>query len=179
MAKLYFLFFILIFSSVYLGIHYYVYSRIATGLVLSLVVARYFRLFFLIAAFSFLLGEFLSRRTTSFLATPLAEIGSTWLGIISIAFTIFIIADVFSPALVCKGWVHGASFRYYSVVFSLVITFLAAAYSLYNVAREPVIKELKIRTGKLPQKLSGFVIIQLSDLHINFLKSEKWLNKIV
>ena len=140
MAKLYFLFFILIFSSVYLGIHYYVYSRIATGLVLSLVVARYLRLFFLIAAFSFLLGEFLSRRTTSFLATPFAEFGSIWLGVISIAFTVFIISDVF------RIFFHGASFRYYSVVFSLVVTFLASAYSFYNVAREPVIKELKIRT---------------------------------
>ncbi len=173
MSKLYFSFFVLIFSSVYLGIHFYIYSRIAAGLVLPLVVAKYLRLFFLIAAFSFLLGEFLSRRTTSFLATPLAEFGSIWLGVISIAFTIFVISDVF------RIFFHGASFRYYSVVFSLIVTFLVSVYSFYNVARAPVIKELKIRTGKLPQKLSGFVIIQISDLHINFLKSEKWLNKIV
>ncbi|MDO8734861.1 MAG: metallophosphoesterase [Elusimicrobiota bacterium] len=173
MIKFYFLFFILIFSSVYLGIHFYVYSRITAGLMLSSSVCRYLRLFFLVAAFSFLLGEFLNRRITSFWIKPFAEFGSIWIGVISIAFTIFVIFDVF------RIFFHGASFRYYSVVFSLAVTFLTAAYSFYNVAREPVIKELKIRTGKLPQKLSGFVIIQLSDLHINFLKSEKWLNKIV
>lgn len=173
MAKLYFLFFILIFSSIYLGIHFYVYSRITVGLMLSSFACRYLRLFFLIAAFSFLLGEFLNRRMALFLIKPLAEFGSIWIGIISVAFTVFVISDVF------RIFFHGASFRYYSVVFSLAVTFLASVYSFYNVAREPVIKELKIRTGKLPQKLSGFVIIQISDLHINFLKSEKWLNKIV
>ncbi|MFA5780012.1 MAG: metallophosphoesterase [Elusimicrobiota bacterium] len=178
MTKFYFLFFILIFSSIYLGIHFYVYSRITAGLILSSSVCRYLRLFFLVAAFSFLLGEFLNRRIislqiTSFLIKPFAEFGSIWIGVISIAFTIFVISDVF------RIFFHGAAFRHYSVVFSLAVTFLASVYSLYNVAREPVIKELKISTGKLSQKLPGFVIIQLSDLHINFLKSERWLNKIV
>lgn len=173
MVKFYFLFFILIFSSVYLGLHFYVYSRIAAGLMLSSSVCRYLRLFFLVAAFSFLLGEFLNRRVTSFWIKPFAGFGSIWIGVISIAFAVFVISDVF------RIFFHGASFRYYSVVISLSVTFLAAVYSLYNVAREPVIKELKIKTGKVPQKLSGFVIIQLSDLHINFLKSEKWLSKIV
>jgi len=173
MAKLYFLFFILIFSSIYLGIHFYVYSRITAGLMLSSSVCRYLRLFFLIAAFSFLFGEFLNRRITSFWIKPFAEAGSIWIGVICIAFTVFVISDVF------RIFFHGVSFRYYSVVFSLAVTFLASAYSLYNVARAPVMKELKIKTGKLPQKLSGFVIIQISDLHINFLKSERWLNKII
>jgi len=173
MSKPYFLFFILIFSSIYLGIHFYVYSRIAVGLMLLSSACRYLRLFFLLAGLSFLLGEFLSRRIISFWIKPFAEFGSIWFGVIAIAFTVFVISDVL------RIFSLAASFRYYSVILSLAVTFLVSAYSLCNVARAPVIKELKIRTGKLPQKLSGFTIIQISDLHINFLKSKKRLNKIV
>ncbi|GAG93227.1 unnamed protein product, partial [marine sediment metagenome] len=56
---------------------------------------------------------------------------------------------------------------------------IVSVYSFYNVTQKPIVKEIEIEIEKLPQRLSGFTIIQLSDLHLNFLKSTKWLDRIV
>ncbi|MBN1383897.1 MAG: metallophosphoesterase [Elusimicrobia bacterium] len=174
MNRMHFLFFFLIFLSIYLGVHYYVYSRIASGLLLSSKACKYLRLFFLFASLSFILGEFLSRRMDYSWVEPVALTGVVWFGVIFIAVTVFLIADIL------RIFFHSESFRYYSVIFSLITVFFISAFSVYNAAvRRAIIKEIEIKLEKLPKKLSGFSIVQLSDLHLNLLKSEKWLCQIV
>lgn len=161
------------FLSIYLGIHYYVYSRIASGLLLSSRLRNYLRLFFLLAALAFVLGKFLSNHTDCFWVKPTEFFGAIWFGIIFIAFSVFLAADIF------RIFFHSETFKYYSVVFSLAVVFLLSAFSIYNASREPVIKNIEIKIEKLPEKLSGFTIVQLSDLHLNLLRSKKWLSRIV
>ena len=102
-----------------------------------------------------------------------AHYGNAWIGIISIAVSVFLIRTVL--LLVFRG-IH---FRYYSVLVSLAVLALLSAYSLYNGTRRPVIREVEIETGKLPGSAHGFTIVQLSDLHLNPLKSGRWLKGIV
>lgn len=52
-----FIIFLTIVLSVYLGMHYYVYSRVTQGLMLSAVAASRLGIFFIFAALSFFLGE--------------------------------------------------------------------------------------------------------------------------
>ena len=61
----------------------------------------------------------------------------------------------------------------------LVLVAIASVYSLINVYIGPVIKEIHIKTGKLPAGTDRLVLVQLSDLHIDMLKSPKWLESIV
>lgn len=173
MNKLHFAFFFSIFLSIYLGIHYYVYSRIVSGLLLSSKARNYLRLFFLLAALSFVLGKFLSNHTDCFWVKATAFLGVVWFGIIFIAFTVFLAANIFGI------FFRSEAFKYYSTVFSLAAVFLLSAFSIYNASRIPVIRNIEIKLEKLPEKLSGFTIVQLSDLHLNMLKSEKWLSQIV
>jgi len=173
MFKLHFLVFFLVFILIYVGLHYYVYTRVAVGLNLSGTASIYLGLFFIIGAISFFVGELLTRQSTNFMVKPIAEFGSIWLGVISIALSVFIIADIL------RIFFHGESFRYYSVIVSLIVIFLVSAYSVYNVIRPDIIKELKIKIDKLPSKLSGFTIVQFSDVHLHLLKSSGWLNGII
>lgn len=168
MTKLYFIFFLLIFSSIYFGIHYYVYNRIANGLTLPIPVRNCLKIFFLFSALLFLLGEFLSRK---FSVYPLIHFGALWLGVISVAFSIFILKDIFGLV-----FPHHAKLLTYS---SLVFVFSISSYALYNASRGPKLREIKIPIKKLPSELSGFSIAQLSDLHLGSLTSKKWLESIV
>ncbi|OGS43079.1 MAG: hypothetical protein A2539_09320 [Elusimicrobia bacterium RIFOXYD2_FULL_34_15] len=173
MALIYIIIFIILISSTYLGMHYYVYTRIVSGLLLSAPVTNYLRFFFLIAALSFVLSEFLSRHVISSWIKPFAHFGTLWLGVISISISVFLIADIL------RVFFNSQQFRYYSTIYSISAITLLTIFSIYNVSRGIRIKEIKLKTEKLPKNLSKFSIVQLSDLHLDFLKNRKWFNDVV
>lgn len=74
---------------------------------------------------------------------------------------------------------RGESFKKNSTVIAIILLCAASIYSTFNGARVPVLKEVILRFEKLPERLSGFTIIQLSDIHLNRLKTDGWLRKIV
>jgi hypothetical protein len=163
-----FIFFLLVFSSIYFGINYYVYSRIVSGLGIPLTVRNYLKIFFFIAGLSFLVGEILSRRITVY---PLVYFGALWLGVIAIAFTIFVLKDI--------AQLFFSEPSKFMTLLALFLVLVTSGLSLYNASRPLEIKEIKIPIEKINPKLSGFSIVQLSDLHLGILKSEKWLQRIV
>lgn len=168
-----FIIFVVIFSLIYLGGNYFVFSQIISGLSLNLNWSILVRLFFWISALTFVLGEFLSRKQVSLWVKPIAYYGSIWLGVISISFTIFFLRFLFLIFLRSSG------FRYYSALFSVLAALALSLFSLYNAARPEMVKYLTIKTSKLPKDISRFTIVQLSDLHLNFLKSPERLKKII
>jgi len=163
-----FIFFILIFLSIYFYIHWYVYSRIVKGLELPPEVCNYVKIIFILGALSFITGELLSKR---FQVYPLVYFGAIWLGIISISFSVFILKDIIGIFYPLKG-------RFVTLV-TLDVIFLISIFSIYNASRGPQIKEIKLQIKKLPSELSGFSIVQLSDLHLGTLTSTEWLKSIV
>jgi uncharacterized protein len=173
MFRWYFVFFILIAALVYFGMHYYVYIQIVKGLSLVSPARVWLMVFFLVSAFSFFVGEILNRRQTVFAVKLVAYYGSVWMGIIAIALSVFLIRNLFLVLF------HGDAFRYYSVVAALAVFALASGYSLYNGLRAPVLREVDVKIGKLPKTMEGFTIVQLSDLHLDNLKSAAWFENIV
>ncbi len=168
MNILYFFLFLLFVVSFYLGIHYYVCMRIISGLTLTPLAGTYLRLFFLFAALSFVLGKLLSRY---FLVYPLVYFSSVWMGIIAIAFSLFLLKDI-----------AGLFFIHHNkllTIITLILVFSTSVFSLYNAAREVKIKEIKIPVKNLPSEKSGFSIVQLSDLHLDSLTSVQWLQSII
>lgn len=173
MLKLQFVVFILVFSSIYLGMHYYVFTRISNGLDLSLEVNKVLKICFLIAALTFILSEVLSRHTTPVWVKPVITFGFVWLGVIAISITVFVLSDLLQLFFRTPG------FRHYSTIFSLILILVLSSYSWLNGARDPVLKEIKIKSGKLPGSVKSFTIVQISDLHVNLSKSSKWLERVV
>ena len=168
MNVLYFFLFVLIFFSLYFGMHYYVYHRLAQGLMLSETVRLYLKIFLLAAALSFIAGEFLSRWFAFYLLT---YFGSVWLGVIAITFCVFVLKDM-------AGLIFPQQVKILTIsAFGLVL--LISGFSLYKGLRLPEVKEIKIRVSKLPPELSGFSIVQLSDLHLGPLRPPGWLEQIV
>jgi len=165
--------FIIGFSVSYLALNYYVCSRIAGGLNLSRKASIILLACFLLAALSFIPAEILDRHYGAAWIRPLLYFSSVWLGMTAIAFSGFVIVD-FS-----RIFIKAQRFRYYATISALVWIGLASGYALYNQAGMPAVREIGIPLAKLPARLNGFTIVQLSDLHLDLSKSDRWLGRLV
>lgn len=160
--------FITIASSIYLGIHYYLYWRIAHGLNLNNSARLSLRLFLLLAAWTFLFGEFLSRFYHCYF---LKHIGSIWFGIVVLAFTIFVFKDILEIIWPEKSrWLTSGA---------LFLTIIAVIIALIGGLKFPRIKDINIPVKDLPRGLNNFSIIQLSDLHLSNSTAKNWLKLLV
>ena len=160
--------FIVIALGIYFLFHYYVYMRITKGLGLAGTWRNIVLAIIIIGGLSFILAQIAGRFTSIWL---LSFIGSIWLGILAITFSIFILKDLLClifPQIVRTATIAGIGL---AVVLSL--------FSIYNAAREIKIKTIEISSSKLSHEFDGFKIVQLSDLHLGILNDAKWLEKIV
>jgi len=173
MNKLHFAVFFSVFLSVYFGMHYFVFTRVANGLNLTGLPRTALRLFFITAALTFIITEILTHRGGVQWLSPLANFGYIWLGIVSIALSIFLLVEISTIVF------HGAQYKYNATIAALVLLAVTSAYCLINVASGPVVKEVKIKTAKLPEGTDRLVLVQLSDLHIDMLRSRQWLENII
>jgi len=171
--KLHFLIFFLIAFSIYSGIHYYVYSQLSCGLSLSASARAWLKIFIIVAAVSFITGEIASRQSGSFAVKSLTWFGIIWFGVMGIALSTFLIRNI---SLI---FFHSPEFKYYSTIISIIVIGAVTIYSYINQAQEPKIKQIEIKSSKIPLEMSGFSIVQLSDLHLGHLKSVKSIKAIV
>jgi predicted MPP superfamily phosphohydrolase len=161
-------FFIFVASSLYFGLHYYIYWSIVRSIFLTSTVKAFIKIFMSIGGLSFFLGEFLRRRSgLEFLIYG----GHIWLGVLSITFTIFVLKDIFSIFLP----EHRKILTYASIVVSIA----AIAFAIIQVKQPPKLKEIQIPVARLSQSQSGFRIIHLSDIHINHFTSKEWIESLV
>ncbi len=146
-----------------------VFVRIAAGFNLSKKAKR-----FLMALFC--LGFIISIPQMTWwgngLGIPLLyHIGGTWYGMMAMAVTLFILESGVSLIF--------PSYRRRAVIITLLLLGLITAYGLTNGLRTPVVKELTVPIKNLPGHLSGFTIVQWSDLHLGDLVSPQWFRETV
>lgn len=148
--------FLVIASSVYALMHYYVYHRITVDLDVRPPLSHCLKILFILLALTFLAGEILNR------VTPLKFLlaaGSVWLGVLCISVTLFLIKDILN-ILISQ---HNRALA----ITTLCFIAAASVYAFINAAQGPVIKEIRIKPGRKDLKSSGMTIVQLSDVHLN------------
>jgi uncharacterized protein len=163
-----FILFISIASAIYFGLHYFVYKSLTHSLVESVGMRRGLKWFFWLSGLSFILSMILSR---AFHFHLLNHYAFTWLGVIAIAFSFFLIQRVL--ALIFHQ--HARMLT----IITVAVVALVAIYSLINGLSNPVVKRLSIPIKQLPAKLSGFKLVHLSDLHLESYKSKGVIKKVV
>jgi len=154
---------------VFLWMNYFIFYRISSGLELtrrgSIATA-------LVLAFGVIFGFQQSTFAGDiYNSHPLYTLGGIDLGIVGIAFTMFFVEMIVS--LVFRSW------RRYTVAVMLVLTLVISGYSIYNGARMPAVREITVPLDDLPDRASGFTVVQLSDLHLGALLPPDWFEKIV
>ena len=168
MNRISFFVFFAVVTAVFILLNFYVYHRTKTDLKLSVRQSQAAKILFSALGTSFFIGVFLFRRSPFNL---ILAAGSVWLGILSLSVSVFAAKDLLSLLFTR----HGA-------LFSKTAFFLLPAiilYSIYNGLRAPAVHEIEIFSEKVPDGLDGFSIVQLSDLHLGYLKSSRWFEKVV
>lgn len=159
---------IVIALAVYALLHAVVYARIAGGFGLKGSWRLGLKAVLALAALSFVAGEILGR--TAWGGWLLAA-GTTWLGVLAIAFAVFGL-EALASLLVPRH-----RFAFTRVAIALVAGL--SGYAWFNASRPPVLTDLTIPLRGLPAPADGFTIVQLSDLHLGRHASRDRLRGVV
>lgn len=168
MNRLSFLSFFTVFLSIYFFIHYFVYFRIVKGFDLSIVPKILLAIFLLLSSIQLFIDRSLTRHN---IINPLGRYGYFWLGIISIAFSLFVLEYLASNILPRHSKLI--------TMITLSLIFILSCVAIFR-ARLPLkVKRIQIPVKGLSSESKGFSIVQLSDLHLDSSKPQKWLEDIV
>ncbi|MDD2523733.1 MAG: metallophosphoesterase [Endomicrobiia bacterium] len=164
--------FIISFFVIYILVHYYVFNKIA--IVFRLETNAYFTILavFLFLAIWGILAQYFSHKIieNNFIKSFIGY-GYIWFGVISIMFSLFFITDIMYI------FIRNNQFVYYSTLIACVLTVICSIYSVFNVYRGPVIKNISINVPNL--SVNQFTIVQLADTHIDSFTSYKEVQNIV
>jgi len=156
-----------VFSLIYGGMNYYVYKHIVTGLSISGGALFGVRIVFWLLGSAYIVNQIIKRKVYIRL---LAYLGAAWMGILSFALSIFIVFDILRLLIVSIDYHTGFNI-------SLLTITLLTLTSIFNAARGPVVKKINIKHKKFNE--SDLRIVQLSDVHLGMLTSDKWISDIV
>ena len=163
-----FVVFLLVVSTVFFLMHHFVFRSLTRYLPMSGNLRLGIKIFFWFSGLIFFLGMMASRM---FHFNLLNHYGYVWLGVLSIAFSFFIVQRVVVVFL-----------QEHARVVTLVVlglTALVCFYSLYNGLRPPRIRHITVTLDGLPPSAAGFSIVQLSDLHLDDYKTTGALARTV
>ena len=163
-----FIFFIGTAMTIYYFLHYYVYTSLSKGLNFSPLGKQLLKAAFILGALSFILNEFLSRKYDFNL---LSFFGSIWLGMLAIAITILLLKDLL--VLVIPGWKTALN------ILALFLILATTILSVYNVRKDPIVKDIHILLDKQGYPASSYTIVHLSDIHISSNSSKTRLKDLV
>jgi predicted MPP superfamily phosphohydrolase len=160
--------FIAIVSAIYFGMHFFVYKSLTHSLVLNTAHQNALKWFFWLSGVSFLASQLLTRILKVHF---LSHYAYTWLGVIAIAFFFFLLQRL-------GAWIFPSKARLLSIITVVIIVSISLA-SLVIGLLSPRVKQIVIPVKNLPKELSGFTIVQLSDLHLESYKSRAVIVDIV
>jgi len=163
-----FILFLAMVSIVFFFMHYFVFKSLTKYLILSRTARHWVKVFFWISALSWPLGMAASRLLRVHF---LNHYGYIWLGILSIAFSFFILQRLLT--LVWPS--HG---RWLTLII-LGLILVSSSYSLFNGLRSPLLRRIELPVQGLPAAMSGFKLVHLSDLHLEDYKTTRGLEDLV
>ncbi len=168
-------FFLVALSVLYLC-HYFVYLSIVhlfgvTGSLRKIALAV---VLFLLAT-SFVVTTILAHRTENFVTRVLYFTSTLWLGVGLTLMLFFVLAWIAWGATTLVT--HTPS----PVWYGGVAVALACAYSAYGVwnAYNPTTREITVGIKNLPPDWQGKKVVQISDVHLGYIRGAKFLDKIV
>ena len=176
MNILMFIMFLLVFLSILLGGHLFLYFSLVKFLsIMNTSIKIWLGLILFVLSISFILSSILAHYSEGILARITYNIFSFWLGLgwnltMALAFSwiVFMITRLMGVSFDLK----------YLVFFSFVFAFIYSAWGAWN-AYHPKIKNVSVSIKNIPSEWQNKKIIQLSDVHLGHIYGKKFLNGIV
>jgi hypothetical protein len=184
MRMVQFLIFFGIVLTVYSLVNYYIFSRGLRTLETGNPLRIWYIIGFIFLSASFILGRVLEKVYLSHLSDLFTWAGSFWLAAMLYFFLIVLVVDLVRLADYFVPFLHHVSdflvFRkpYLITIMAAVSVFLLVLAGHIN-AISPVVREIKINTGKPNSQFTTLTIAMASDIHLGTIVGKKRIGKIV
>ena len=180
-----------IFFSILLGlvgaVHYYIWARLVRDTALSPSTTRALTVA-LVGLFVLVPVSLFARRSGSSIAEPLVWVGSVWLGVL-LLFLVALAASDLGRAMIALGGRladappvdperRTALARLFAALVTLAVGGAGALAVRSGLARV-ALREVEVQLRRLPEKLSGTTIVQLTDVHVGPTIGRDFIEEVV
>ena len=176
--------FLVIFFILYGSMHLYVFLKAKAAFAFGIYTGIYFALVMIIMIFAPIIVRLSEKTGFEFFARLMSYIGYTWMGVLFLFVSAYLIVDLYSFILYKSGIIMKKDFsalivsNKHAFFIPLTISVMIAIYGYFearNIRTETVI----IRSPKIPAEIGRLKIVHISDVHLGLIVGEKRLKRIL
>ena len=176
--------FLLIYLSIYGGIHLYAFIKLKRGFALGLPAYLILAIFMILMVVAPIVVRISERYGYEALARGLAYVGFTWMGLIfifisaSFFFDIYrllhFLARILTQSPLADFTLSLRNFCTLAILFSFAVV-IYGYYEALHIRTEYV----TVKTSKIPEKIGRFRVVQISDVHLGLIVGKSRLKRIL
>jgi predicted MPP superfamily phosphohydrolase len=176
--------FVAVYVSIYGGAHVYGFLKIKQGLTLGFWPGLLLAVFLVLMVLAPIMVRMAEKHSFNHIATVLAMIGFTWMGLLFVFVSALFFFDVYRFLLSIGRFIFQTNFlgitptAGFSCAVSILIACGVMGYGFFE-ALNLRLEHVTITTDKLPKDLDRLRIAQISDVHLGVLVGEKRLKIIL
>jgi predicted MPP superfamily phosphohydrolase len=177
-------FFLLIFLTIYSGLHLYGFLKARIAFSLGVPTGVPLAIFMGIMVFAPIIVHQLQRLGFESTARFFAHIGYIWMGILFLFFSASLVCDIYRLVMYFSGLILQRDLSTISLSpqqlfsISILLSLIIAGYGFFE-ANNIRTEYVTIRTPKIPAHIGRLKIVQVSDIHIGLIVGEGRLKRIL
>lgn len=176
--------FLLIYFSIYGGVHLYAFLKLKRGFALGLPAYLILAIFMILMVVAPIVVRISERHGYETLARGLAYIGFTWMGLIFIFISVSFFFDIyrllhFLARMLTQRPLAGftLSLRNFCTL-AILFSFAVVIYGYFE-ALHIRTEHVTVKTSKIPEKIGRFRVVQISDVHLGLIVGRSRLKRIL
>ncbi len=176
--------FLLIYFSIYGGVHLYAFLKLKRGFALGLPAYLILAMFMILMVVAPIVVRISERHGYETLARGLAYIGFTWMGLIFIFISVSFFFDIyrllhFLAKMLTRSPLEDftLSLRNFCTI-AILVSFAVVIYGYFE-ALHIRTEHVTVKTCKIPEKIGRFRVVQISDVHLGLIVGESRLKRIL
>ena len=178
-----FIIFLTVFLTLYGLLHYYLYRKLMRALAVTWPYHALIIVFLLLMLLAPILINILARQGSHVLATYLAHVGYTWMGVLFLFFSIHLLIDIYQVSVhllsktslqIPTGLNPGNKISFLLAFLMSIAVIIYGSFEARNLKAETLV----LKTKKLPTGSNSFRIVQISDIHFSTINGVNLARKI-
>ena len=176
--------FLLIYLSIYGGIHLYAFIKLKRGFALGLPAYLILAIFMILMVLAPIVVRISERYGYEALARGLAYVGFTWMGLIFIFISASFFFDIYRLLHFLARMLTQSPLANFTLslrnfcTLAILFSFAVVIYGYFE-ALHIRTEHVTVKTSKIPEKIGRFRVVQISDVHLGLIVGKSRLNRIL
>ena len=176
--------FLLIYLSIYGGIHLYAFIKLKRGFALGLPAYLILAIFMILMVVAPIVVRISERYGYEALARGLAYIGFTWMGLIFIFISASFFFDIYRLLHFLARMLTQSPLADFTLslrnfcTLAILFSFAVVIYGYFE-ALHIRTEHVTVKTSKIPEKIGRFRVVQISDVHLGLIVGKSRLKRIL